>query len=331
MFRTDIGHNDLAASRFGISPLNELLQAFATLSGFLPDPVLATWVRRTRPRFARLRWRHPGIDALARLWSTWGEPPDFLSPPPAGPEETIDRELAVVRATPYERARAQLDRSLTEIGRSLPAETGAIIQSPDAVARLADGLEEAWPEVMEPDWPMIRTILQKDLLYRANLLANRGWAEALNDLSPRIRWSTKGETGVIEIPRQVDEYHPSDGRGLVFGPSIFWLRVWVDPPHPRAMFYPARGKAALAQMDEPATGDALEKLIGRTRAQVLRALEEPSTTTQLSRQYRMSLGAVGHHLSALRSAGLVVGARTGQSVLYRRTTLGDDLVEANVL
>lgn len=329
MFLTEISHDDLAVSRFGISPINEVLQSLGFLSGFFPDPVLAQWADRKRPQFDRLRRRHPAADVLTALWSTRGRQPDFLAPPPMGTETTVAQELAMVRATPLRRARERLAGSLSESGQSFSTEAAAILRSPDVVDILADGLEAAWHELIEPDWPAIHAILQQDLLYRSRLLLSHGWAAAIADLEPRVRWSTEGEVGAIKINRFENEYHPPDGQGLRFAPTIFGLRVFVDPPFPRTMAYPARGKATLAEAESPSEGDGLERLIGRTRAHLLRALQQPATTTQLTRRHGISLGAVGHHLSALRASGLIVGTRAGQSVVYRRTKLGDTLAEAN--
>jgi DNA-binding transcriptional ArsR family regulator len=172
-------------------------------------------------------------------------------------------------------------------------------------------------------------------VYRVGQLTSRGWAAALSGLHPDLSW----HQGRIELCRwSNDEDAELGGRGLLFIPSVFvWprLALTLDPPWPPALIYPARGVAALWQ--EPATEDAyrggtgaLGRLIGSSRAAVLLALEEPASTSQLAATLGQSLGGIGDHLAVLRAAGLITRARSGRSVLYRRTAMGDALAAAGL-
>jgi len=88
-----------------------------------------------------------------------------------------------------------------------------------------------------------------------------------------------------------------------------------------------RGVAAFWEPPD-AAGSGLARLVGASRAQLLLALDEPASTTQLARSLGRSVGGVGDHLAVLRDSGLVARARSGQAVLYRRTPVGDALVGA---
>ncbi|MEZ0068668.1 DNA-binding transcriptional ArsR family regulator [Streptacidiphilus sp. MAP12-20] len=77
---------------------------------------------------------------------------------------------------------------------------------------------------------------------------------------------------------------------------------------------------------DPPDPDALAALLGRSRARLLAEFAAPASTSQLARSLAMATGAVGDHLAVLRSAGLLSRARSGRSVLYRRTPLGDAVV-----
>ncbi len=104
------------------------------------------------------------------------------------------------------------------------------------------------------------------------------------------------------------------------------LVLAVAPPRPVELVYRARGVADIFGPPPVIGADPLAPLIGGARAAILRALAAPATTSQLVAQLGMSLGGVGGHLAVLRAAGLVNRARSGRSVNYVATPLGDALL-----
>ncbi|MFY1696421.1 MULTISPECIES: ArsR/SmtB family transcription factor [unclassified Solwaraspora] len=322
--RIEVSSGDLAASRFGISPLGETMAALRLFAGTHPAGPLLPWVGRHRDRYAALRRAQPGITAIRALYRRNGYNADFVQPPPDGVGLSFADQLAVVRRTPLDQARDEIARSLA--GRPFPTgPTGRLLAADDVVDRLAEAIDAAWQALIAPDWPRLRAILERDVVYRAGRLTTYGWSAALADLDARLHWEP--DPGTIVVDRSLPERHRLGGQGLLFVPSVFSaLSLHLEPPWPYAISYPARGVAGLfgpPQADRAA--DGLDRLIGPTRAAVLRALAVPATTSQLVAQLGMTLGTVGGHLAVLRDAGLVRRARTGRAVRYERTALGDAL------
>jgi DNA-binding transcriptional ArsR family regulator len=324
--RIEVGPADVAACRYAISPLIEAMSALRLVAGLESAGPLGPVVTRMRPRYELLR-RDPAIGTLVALFRRAGYNADFIQPPPAGVGLTFAEEIAAVRRTPLRRARAEIARNLAG-HRPPPAYARRILNGPDVVARLADGIEAAWTALIEPEWPRLRAILERDVVQRAGRLATYGWADALAGLDSRLAWHSDGPTGTIEVRVGDQSSYALGGRGLLFVPTVFAkLICYVEPPWPYAIIYPARGIADLLGPADPARSpDALDRLIGASRATVLRALGVPATTSQLVAQLGLALGTVGDHLRALHEAGLVTRTRTGRAVRYERTTLGDALV-----
>jgi DNA-binding transcriptional ArsR family regulator len=160
------------------------------------------------------------------------------------------------------------------------------------------------------------------VVQRAGQLATYGWAAALDDLNERVRWHDEGYIEVLL--HSVQEPQRLGGRGLLFVPSVFigGIGAYLNEAWPYALVYPARGIGA----EVPVTDAGLATLIGRTRARILTELAVPATTTHLAALFGQSVGTTGEHVSALRRTGLIAGTRTGRSILYVRTPLGDALV-----
>jgi len=323
VIRFEVGADDLLHSRFAVSPLFELDSLLRILAGVGRKRGPTPLVDRLRPVYEKLRSRTdlPAIEAL--FSARYG--PTFIAPPPRGMAQTIDDDLATMRATRLQTARAEIAEGLGYRPCSDPAIL-QILGSPDVVARFASILEECWHELLAPEWLQLKAVCERDVLHRSGELSRAGWAAALADLNRHVRWHDGG----IELKRSIDYGRISlGGKGLLFIPSVFvWPEVAMhyDEPWPKAIIYPARGVASFWHAGTVASHDALAELIGRTRARLLIALASPASTTQLARVCGLAVGAVGDHLRVMLRAGLLETARSGRSVIYRRTRFGDTVV-----
>jgi DNA-binding transcriptional ArsR family regulator len=332
VLRIEVHNQDLTMSRFALSPLWELTQALRLLAGGprqRDEAVLRPWLLRARDRYRTLA-RETDLGVIDALNPPgWGA--DFLAPVPASVHSTIGDLLHQVRSTPPDQAQREIAVALGRQPRVDPR-VERILTSDRVAGYVADVLASAWRALLEPEWRTLRAICERDVVYRAGQLASRGWAAALTDLHADLSW----RQGRIEMSRWPAGADDADlgGRGLLFIPSVFiWprLALSLDPPWPPALIYPARGVSALwEQPGRTGPGTALHRLLGSSRAAVLLALEDPASTTQLAATLGQSLGGIGDHLAVLREAGLVARARSGRSVLYRRTPVGDALAAAEL-
>ncbi|MFG3182512.1 MULTISPECIES: winged helix-turn-helix domain-containing protein [Streptomyces] len=323
MLRFEVSVEDLLRSRFALSPALDLCLLLRALDG-LSQPLTWPWATRLQPAFERLR-RETELDAVLALQTSRGGP-DFVAPVPRGLGQTWADDLAMIRATPLEAARREIATSVTTGPSARDPRVRAVLDSADAVSRIAEAMDRAWHELLAPDWPQLRAICERDVVHRVGVIGEHGWATAVESLHPSIAWRDGGfEIGFFPSVGSVRLV----GDGLLLIPSVFVgnIAAHLEDPWPRTLVYPARGTAALwgeeAAVRQP---DALTALVGRARARLLLALDAPASTSHLARSLAMAPGAVGDHLAILRDAGLLARARAGRSVLYRRTPLGEALV-----
>lgn len=230
----------------------------------------------------------------------------------------------MIRATPLEAARHEFAATATGPSARDPR-VRAVLDSTDAVSRIAEAMGQAWHELLAADWPQLRAICERDVVHRVGVIGEHGWAATIESLHPGVAWRAGG----IEIGFFRGGTVRLAGDGLLLIPSVFvgHIAAHLEDPWPRTLVYPARGTAALwGEQETVPQPDALTALVGRARARLLLALDAPASTSHLARSLAMAPGAVGDHLAILRGAGLLVRARSGRSVLYRRTPLGEALV-----
>jgi DNA-binding transcriptional ArsR family regulator len=311
----DMAHTDLAQLRFAHSPVRELVASLQVLHDRSRHQMYGAWLSTVRGRLGGLR-----VDLLTALAPSTPYSLDFAAPSSTRPWEVLDDELVVVAATPPDRVRAELDWVYQ--GRRLPEVLRPLYDDPKSqLPVLTAEMVRYWRVAVEPVWPRLRALCSADLVHRMEQFAAGGIARVLRGLHPEVAF----EDGRLLIDKPYTCHHRVDlaGSGIVLVPCAFsWPTLSVQccgGAEQPALSYPPRGVAGLwgqAPDDRPT---ALSRLVGRTRATMLTALDLPATTTQLAGQLGISPAAVSQHLKILKGSALVTGQRRGRLVLYRRT------------
>ncbi len=313
------GTSDTVRCRFVRSPLWETVSAVRVM--YQPrSPVYEPWRVRQRAAFDEL-----DLEVLRAVLPRVGVTPDFLSPPPRSRRPVFADELARVRATPLRRVVRELTASRDAPTNPHAAKVDQMLADPvRSLAELADAIARVWARLVEPDWPRIARLLDDDIDLRGTQLTSGGLSRLFDALHPNVRW----QDNRLVVSRYSESETALSGGGLVLMPSVFtspFLVLVAGAGYQSTLVYPARGAARLCTEAPPAP-DQLGRLVGRTRANLLAALELSATTTELAERHGLAVATVAAHLSALYGSGLVSRTRRGHRVLYRRTDLGHALL-----
>ena len=144
---------------------------------------------------------------------------------------TIEDLLAQVRATPISEVQHAGRRGAGPAAQTSIPGCRRILTSDQAAAYCADILAAAWQALLEPEWPTLRAILERDVIYRAGQLTSKGWAAALDGLHPNLAW----QPGRIELTRWPGQRgrRPGAAAGCCScprsssGPGSRW--AWIRP------------------------------------------------------------------------------------------------------
>jgi DNA-binding transcriptional ArsR family regulator len=305
----------MARARFGTSQLTETLAGLRLLLSAQVPPWHRAW-RDTHTAALRERLDADPVGAAllrAAFGRTWTA--DFLTVPPTAPDLPLDEELRHLESLGYDAVRADLEVATGPVPPEL---------SGTGLARTAaDLLRWTWEHTIRDEWPRRLQVLRADVVARTARLSGEGWSGVLDGLAPGVRWLANGRLQVNAHP-----YPPRDirGRDLLFI-AAHTRGSWVSwrLPDTFAVVYPVTGALASGPASLP---QPLVRLLGRTRARVLTALDAPRSTSALVAATRLPLGSVGGHLRVLLDAGLLERRRSGREVLYWRSDAGQALLDA---
>ncbi|GAB2596242.1 DUF5937 family protein [Pseudactinotalea suaedae] len=283
----------------------------------------AVWLAETRAALADARLTLRTLDLLV---PPTGHMADLLTPAPTGRVGVHDAELERIRATPLEDVVADL-RHLASSTRSPERRRALAAFAEDPAALLVSATEELsrfWDLRLARSWPRLQALADADIAHRGARAADLGLARSLSELHPRLQ--VDGDTVTLRTAC-LDEPLAAAPTELVLVPSAF---TWPDPlvlnhhAHPLTVAYAPRGIGTLWQSARES--DGLAELTGGTRAQALRLLDIPMTTSDLAEQLALTPPTVNEHLRILARAGTVSASRQGRRVYYARTPLGEGLV-----
>jgi DNA-binding transcriptional ArsR family regulator len=314
------GRDELLAVRFACSPVWETVSAIRSFVDQRSRAYHEPWHRLVKGRIKQL-----DLVPLLATQPLHGFVPDFLAPPPRVAWPRLRDQLSEIRATPTEQVAHELELCRQSVdGQEREVLDRMLTDPAGARELLAARMHSAWNELVAPFWLRVRMLLAREIEERSRTLAHHGLRQVVDELHPRIRWTTDGVS--------IEDLHETTvrvgNRGLVLMPSAYlWPNVAsiVDPPWQPTIAYPARGIEELWESPPPPS-EALARILGRTRALVLSSLDRPLSTTALAALIELSPAGVSRHLLALRDAGLIAATRRGHEVRYARTPLGTALV-----
>lgn len=321
--RRDLAHTRVAD---GPDPMWELVGSLQVLQARYGRMVFDPWLQQVASRLRRTDLAQRVRGQLFPVAPHAAYYPDLLTPPEAalGVEEGIEAILS----TPGWR----LD---TEFGMLTTTGAGSWLNDlragrAAALETLGNTLRDYHRSAIEPYWDRLRVRVDYDLTVRRQAFREGGVHGLLETFRPMMRW----QPPVLEIPE-----HPSDrdihldGHGLLLIPSYFgWLHpvTVFDPALPQVVVYPVEHDVNWLQ---PTTADpncsALARLLGDTRAAVLRATQSTCSTGDLARILGVSAPVISHHTAVLRDNGLISSQRFANKVLHTVTPRGATLLHTS--
>jgi DNA-binding transcriptional ArsR family regulator len=323
MLRLALEAADLARVRVSedLHPAGTVMLA----SQALRDPAVAVRMPRLARRMAAAA---QPLRALHHLVPPKGFMPDFLTPRDG--VESLEAGLAAIRSAAPDRMRSEIAAAYAQVPVSAMRRRFAAAD-PEVLDALVAATRHYFHEVLNPYWPAMRQAYQQQIDQTSRRFARSGVDGVLRGLPAGLLWRPPyleihtWSTGHTWRERDVSV----GGRGVVLVPSPFagpCPRVLVRPDQPALVVYQSGASPVLES--PPPADDPVDRLLGRTRAAVLRCVERPGrhTTSAVAGMVGISVSSSSEHLTTLRAAGLVSSHRAGGAVLHRISALGSDLL-----
>ncbi|MBB6172415.1 DNA-binding transcriptional ArsR family regulator [Nocardiopsis mwathae] len=283
-------------------------------------PRFRQWRLRVREHMTGRMWR------LAELAPPRGYSPDFLTPP--GEPGDLEDGLEALKSTPAAQVRRDLGILAMQQRLSAPVRDLAHADAP-VMRGLAQTVREYFDLALAPEWESIGATVERAL--HAPDTNPTGAARAPGVPAP-LRSVARWRGSVLEVAYPLERHLHLDGRELVLLPSFYCWRYPIalqDPELPPVIVYPVTDYLDLPTGErlDAARRRALEKLLGGTRAAVLRTIAANTySTSELAERLGISPASASEHATVLRASGLTNSHRDRNAIRHELTDLGSRLL-----
>jgi DNA-binding transcriptional ArsR family regulator len=237
--------------------------------------------------------------------------------------DSVAEDLERIATLPVEYL---LDDIAFAFGPSPPPPWNVVARQPRRwLIRYAQALGRVWDGLREP-WAAAAALVDREI-ERVETAAARG---ALPELMAGLHHRAEVRDGTWRLADDDWLTLRLSERGLVITPVLGGPEAaratYNEAGILRAITYPLPGTAGLLSGAPPTPGEALESLLGRQRAKLLRMLDQPVHAGRLAEALCTTPGSTTHHLRALEASGLIVRERSGRFVMVHRTARGSALL-----
>ncbi|HWC24244.1 MAG TPA: winged helix-turn-helix domain-containing protein [Flexivirga sp.] len=314
MITVDLSVHTPATIRWALSPVLETLGWLRLARDGASDPTYGAPARATKQLLSR-----PDVALVCELLPSGGGPtPDFLAPAPPAATSTRAAESQLAEIDNTDHAQAAVEVWAASGDRPLSKNITAALRDGTLPARAARGLATFWEEGMAEVFGLAETALRAEISRCEQLADSGGIGAVLNAIQEQLSWGDE--------PANACEHRTDTESGMpellviptaLYGPRLT-MRLQGTRPY---VAYPIDATPAPT---DPITG--LRRLIGPTRAAILRHLSSARTTTELSEELRLAAATVSYHVKVMQRAGLLERSRQRHNVFYELSPTGRQLL-----
>ncbi|MFJ7960145.1 ArsR/SmtB family transcription factor [Streptomyces sp. NPDC096319] len=272
----------------------------------------------------------PAARALMRLCPDDSYFPDFLTP--GAGDTDIETGLDRLLSTPRHRLLAELTQLHVHTRIPVPPGVRRLADGcSQTMRRLGDSLRAYYRIAVEPYLPAMRAQAASDRALRAEAAVTYGAEGMLMGYDDLPGWDYRQRR--LSTPYPVERALHLEGRPLTLIPAFFCVRtplVLVNEALPPVLVHPLTPTPGWLERRRGAVAGPAAQLIGSSRAELLRILDRPMTTTELATALRLAPSTTSQHTSVLREAGMLRSHRQGVRVLHQRTRLGLAVLEGTL-